>query len=74
MKTIEERASRRVHFGLQPDVYDSVEVLYPSDTVEVYIYTLLADDGTSHIRGYVEVTYTDATKDKLLKVTRLADV
>lgn len=72
MKTIEQRSSKRVHFGLAPDVYDKINVLYPDDITEVYTYQLLKDDGTYSIVGYIEVVYTDASKVAISSVSRLA--
>jgi hypothetical protein len=72
MKTIEQRQSSRVHFGLVPEMYDKVSVLYPDSLTEVYVYQLLKEDATYATVGYVEVTYTDTTKRNVSSVTRLA--
>jgi hypothetical protein len=72
MKTIEQRSSKRVHFGLAPDFYDKIGVLYPDALTEVYVYQIMNEDGTYNIVGYVEVVYTDASKVAISSVTRLA--
>jgi hypothetical protein len=72
MKTIEQRQSKRVHFGLVPEVYDKVSVLYPDSVTEVYTYQLLNDVGVYVTVGYIEVVYVDDTKEQISSVTRLA--
>lgn len=73
MKTIEQRGSKRVHFGLVPEIYDKVSVLYPDTVTEVYTYQLLNTAGVYTTVGYVEVVYTDSDKENILSVTRLAE-
>lgn len=72
MKTVETRQSNRVHFGLVPDIYDKVLVLYPDSVTEVYTYQLMNETGAYSTVGYVEVVYTDADKEVISSVTRLA--
>jgi hypothetical protein len=72
MQTIEQRQSKRVHFGLVPELYDKVTVLYPDSVTEVYTYQLLGPDGAYITVGYVEVVYTNTTKRNISSVTRLA--
>ena len=72
MKTIDTRQADRVTFGLVPELYDRVSVLYPDAITEVYTYQLLDATGIYNIVGYVEVVYTDSTKENISSVTRLA--
>ena len=72
MKTVETRQSKRVHFGLVPDIYDKVSVLYPDSVTEVYTYQLMDENGAYNTVGYVEVVYSDSTKSRISSVTRLA--
>ena len=72
MQTIEQRQSKRVHFGLVPELYDKVTMLKPDAVTEVYTYQLLSSDGVYTTVGYVEVIYTDSTKEEILSVTRLS--
>ena len=71
MKTIEQRSSKRVHFGLAPDYYDKINVLYPNDLTEVYVYQLRNEDGTYEIVGYVEIVYTTTAKSLVESIARL---
>jgi hypothetical protein len=72
MKTIETRRANRVTFGLIPDVFDKIVVLYPDTVTEVYVYQLMDESGVYATVGHVEAIYTDSTKENLLSVTRLA--
>ena len=46
--------------GMAPDVYDEVNVTYPTSTSEVYAFSL-----NSNLVATVTVTYTDSTKERL---------
>ena len=71
MQTIEQRQSKRVHFGLVPELYDKVTVLYPDSVTEVYTYQLLKEDGVYVVTGYVTVVYTNSDKENISSVTRI---
>ena len=51
--------------GMAPEVYDAVNVTYPTASSEVYTFALNGSTVAT-----VTVTYTDSTKENLLSAVR----
>jgi len=67
IETADDKTSVRVSIagGLAPEIYDEVQVTYPSAAVEVYTFNL-----SSNPVSVVTVTYSDSSKENLVSVAR----
>jgi hypothetical protein len=66
----ENRYGARTYFGILPEFWDRIDVGYPDDVTEIYTYTTQEPNNTLIVRGVIEVTYTNATKDSVLTIVR----
>jgi hypothetical protein len=66
-----QRQAKRTYSGIVPALYDKIDVGYPTDTREVYTYSLYNENTNSYlVTAIIEITYTDATKDFISTVEK----
>lgn len=65
-----DRYGKRTYFGILPEFWDQIDVGYPDAITEVYTYSTQEENGPNIVRGIIEITYVDDTKEDILQVVR----